>query len=114
MVLRYLMQNPAYRLKILLIPYEQHFFLTIVKDAKLQFYSVFDYQNAEDILYHFMFTLQQKDLLLEGDLIWANGIGVDDNLSKTFLDHMQRVADLKKIKFTVDDEFILNSHKLCV
>ena len=114
MVLRNLMQNPAYRLKILLIPYEQHFFLTIVKDGKLQFYSVFDYQNAEDILYHLMFTLQQKELIQEGDLIWVNGIGSNSELSSQFQEHMLRVNDLKKIKFTVDEAFILNSHKLCV
>lgn len=114
MVLRNLMQNPAYRLKILLIPYENHFMLTIVKDGKMQFYSVFDYQQAEDILYHFMFTLQQKECLQEGDLIWVNGIGADPSLQEKFQEQMKRVHDLQKINLTVDEAYILNSHKLCV
>jgi hypothetical protein len=114
MVLRNLMQNPAYRLKILLIPYEKHFLLTLVKDGKLQFYSVFDYQQAEDILYHFMFTLQQKELLQEGDLIWVNGLGANSALKEAFIEQYQRVSELKKIQLSFNQEFILNSHKLCV
>ena len=80
----------------------------------MQFYSVFDYQQAEDILYHFMFTLQQKECLQEGDLIWVNGIGADPSLQEKFQEQMKRVHDLQKIKLTVDEAYILNSHKLCV
>lgn len=114
MILRNLMQHPAYRLKILLIPYSNHFLLTIVKDGKLQFYSAFDFQKCEDILYHLMFTLQQKELIQEGDLIWVDGIGSKNDLREDFKTAFTRFQDLKKIAFVHDEHFILNSHKLCV
>jgi hypothetical protein len=115
MLLRGLMSNNSFGLKILLVPYENHFFLTISKHGKLQFYSVFQYQNAEDILYYLTFTLQQKEMLEESaDLLWTNGIGADPELYSDFEAKAKKVHDLKPVKITTDQKFILNSHLQCV
>ena len=115
MLLRGFMKNNTFGLKILLVPYENHFFLTISKNGKLQFYSVFQYQNAEDILYYLTFTLQQKEMLEEtAELIWTEGIGAERELFSDFQTKAEKIQDLKPVKISVDQKFILNSHLQCV
>jgi hypothetical protein len=115
MVLRSLFNNTPFKTKIVLTPYDKHFILSIAGQGKLQFYSVFDYQNAEDILYNLMFTLQQKELLDdEGEIIWCDGVGTDHQLFQHFSEIKSKVKNLDKIQLKNDSNYILNSHKLCV
>lgn len=115
MLLRSLFVNTPFKVKILLIPYERHFTLAIAGQGKLLFYSVFDFQNSEDILYNVMFTLQQKELLEEdGEIIWCEGIGARSELFDQFSINKSKVSNLKSLLIKKDSSFILNSHKLCV
>ena len=65
MLLRKVLNENAFKLKCSIVIYKSHFQLIISKHNELTFYSNFDYQAAEDIIYHVMFVLQQKELLSE-------------------------------------------------
>lgn len=115
MLIRSGFSQSSFRLKTVLVPYADHFVLMISNLNKLQFYSVFDYQNAEDILYHLMFTLQQKEFLQEeGELIYSRGNGASEALFEKFSELKSKIKDLEKLKLIQDPNLILNSHKLCV
>lgn len=115
MVLRSMFHNSPFRTKIIITPYNSHFVLSIAGEGKLQFYSVFDFQNAEDILYNLMFTLQQKELLeQEGEIIWCDGVGSGTDLFIHFAEIKSKVKNLELLQLKNDSNYILNSHKLCV
>lgn len=115
MVLRSLFTQSPFKTKVILVAYDKYFVLSIAGQGKLLFYSVFDHQNSEDILYNLMFTLQQKELLEnEGELIWCDGPGVKAELFDSFSEHKKRVKNLDHLVVKKDPNYILNSHKLCV
>jgi hypothetical protein len=115
MLIRGLFNTSTFKLTITITVYQGHFLLMIAKHNKLIFYSVFDFQNSEDILYHLMFTLQQKELLEEnGNVIWTEGSGADQTLFETFANDFKKIGNLSGLTLTRDQEFILKSHRLCV
>lgn len=115
MVLRSMFINTPFKTKIVLTTYLKHFVLSIAGQGKLQFYSVFDFQNVEDILYNLMFTLQQKELLeQEGEIVWCDGVGTSGDLFTNFSEIKSKVKNLELLQLKKETNFILNSHKLCV
>jgi hypothetical protein len=115
MVLRSLFSTSPFKTKVIITAYNNHFALSIAGQGKLLFFSVFDFQNAEDILYNLMFTLQQKELLeKEGELIWCNGTGAKAELLDAFSEIKSKVKNLDHFTLMNDPNLILNSHKLCV
>ena len=115
MLIRGMFNSSTFKMKISLTVYGQHFLLMIAQQNKLVFYSVFDFQNHQDIIYHLMFTLQQKELLEEsGELIWSEGAGANKDHFEDFQYDMKRIENLAGIKVVKDTKFIVNSHKLCV
>lgn len=115
MVLRKLFDGSLFQSRIVLISHDTNFMLILTYEGKLQFYSIFDYQSAEDIIYNLLFTLQQKNRVGQSaELLWCNGIGTGKNLFDPFSELFNRVADFKEIKLKQEQDFILNSHLLCV
>jgi len=115
MILRTLFASPTFRLKIVLVPYADYFLLAIAKEKKLIFYTVFDFQTADDIIYHLMFSLQQNGLLKEdGELIWVKGNGSSKELYEHVKTNLVRISDFNKLTIHFDHSYIANSHKLCV
>jgi hypothetical protein len=115
MILRTLFASPTFRLKIVLVPYANYFLLAIAKENKLMFYAAFDFQTADDIIYHLMFSLQQNSLLKEdGELIWVNGNGSSEAIYDQVKTNLERINDFKNLKVQFDHSYIANSHKLCV
>jgi hypothetical protein len=115
MILRSLFTNTPFKTKIILTAFDKHFVLSIAGQGKLLFYSVFDFQTAEDILYNLMFTLQQKELTdSEGELIWCNGTGANPDLFDAFSELKKKVKNLDLLQLKNEPNFMLNSHKLCV
>lgn len=115
MVLRSMFNNTPFKTKIIITTYERHFVLSIAGQGKLQFYSVFDFQNAEDILYNLMFTLQQKELLeQDGEIVWCDGVGANPKLFSDFSEIKSKVKNLDLLQLKKDSSYLLNSHKLCV
>lgn len=115
MVLRKLFDGSLFQSRIVLIPHDNNFMLILTFEGKLQFYSIFDYQSAEDIIYNLLFTLQQKNRVGQSaELLWCNGIGTGKNVFEAFSSIFERVNDFKGIKLKQESDFILNSHLLCV
>jgi hypothetical protein len=89
--------------------------LAIVKENKLQFYSMFNYQENDDIVYNFMFSLQQKEYMGEISAIQVfPGVGSSNANCEDLVQNLRSLSDLKKASITVNTDFILNSQKRCV
>lgn len=114
-LIRGIFAESSFKLKSTIIVYHNYFLLAIVKENKLQFYSMFDYQETDDIVYHLMFTLQQKDFLPEsGTIQLCAGVGSSQEKINELMEKLQTLPDLKKFSILVNNDFITNSQKLCV
>jgi len=113
--LRKILNSETFHLKVSLIFHENYFCMTIVKHSNLEFYSFFDYQNDEDIIYHLLFALQQKELINEkGILELMNCI---DSKTKSFVslkENIKRIKELSALKVNEKNNFIAQSQLLCV
>lgn len=114
-LIRGMFAESSFKLRSVIIVYDTYFLLGILKENKLQFYSTFDYQEMDDIVYHFMFTMQQKELLKENGAIQLYaGVGSEKAKVNELLEKLQSLQDFKDVSITVTNDIILNSQKKCV
>lgn len=114
-LIRGMFAEPSFKLKAQLLVYVNYFVLAIVKENKLQFYSMFNYQENDDIVYNLMFSLQQKEFMEEISSIQVfPGVGSSDANCVDLVQKLHSLSDLKKASITVNTDFILNSQKRCV
>jgi len=114
-LLRGILAQHAFRLKASLIIYPDYFLLTLVKENKLLFYSQFDQQSPEDIIYHTFFVLQQKELLDEQIRVEVcNGVGVDRTVCDEVVVNITKISSLKATDISYTGELIQKSILLCV
>lgn len=114
-IIRKNLSENAFKLKVTVVLYDGYFHLTIVKHNNLEFYSSFDYQNHEDVIYHLMFALQQKEMTNEnGTLEFITGPGIDDSILDRLKTDIARINDLKKLKLDSPEHYIAKSQLLCV
>lgn len=105
----------AFYTKATLVLNKSYFRLTLVKHNKLEFYSSFDYQTAEDVIYHLNFVLQQKELLNEKGLIEIGTNGdLERDLADATLNGLKKIQHLDKMKMEFADGFLTKSQLLCV
>lgn len=105
----------GFKLKVYLILHENHFQMAIVKHNKLEYYSSFDYQSYEDVLYHLVFVLQQKELTNEsGEIVLINGAGSSQKVMSDITENIKRIKDLSEYKVDTPEQFIAKSQLLCV
>ena len=60
MTLRALFQGSTYKLKTIVSVYDDYMNVSIIQKNELKFSNAFEYHNAEDIVYHLMFVIEQK------------------------------------------------------
>lgn len=109
------MDKNAFDLKISALLFDGYFLLTMVKHNKLEFYSFFEYQTAEDLLYHLSFVLQQKELMNDkGSIELIKGINANDSHLSSFKELKEKVKDLSQLKVVDAPDFIAKSQLLCV
>lgn len=114
-VLRKSTGNDAFKLKATLIVYGSSFLLTLVKHNQLEFYSYFDFQSHEDIVYHLLFTLQQKELTQEkGRLELIAGRDAHSDIIPAIIEAQSRIAELKSLEISTPENYIPHSQTLCV
>lgn len=114
-IVRQNLAENAFKLKGTVVLYQGYFHLTIVKHNNIEFYSSFDYQNHEDVIYHLMFALQQKEMTNEsGSLEFILGPGIEDSILEKINTDIARVKDLHKLKVNQPKHFIAKSQLLCV
>ncbi len=113
--LRGALDSNAFNLKASLIINESYFFLSMIKHNQLQFYSFFDAQSSEDVVYHLVFALQQKELTEEKGLIelipGANDLSVSLEEVK---EGLEKIKDLSKFNINIENNFIPKAQQLCV
>jgi hypothetical protein len=61
MTLRALFQGSTYKLKTIVSVCDNYINVSIIQKNELVFSNAFEYLNAEDIVYHLMFVLEQKE-----------------------------------------------------
>lgn len=114
-ILRNIISSNAFYLKVNLILEKDFFNLIIVKHNNLEFYSFFDYSTHEDIIYHLLFALQQKEFSNEkGTLEIVKGLGVSPGIIEDIMSTLEKVKDLNQISPKVIEHFIAKSQQLCV
>jgi hypothetical protein len=114
-LLRGIFAENTHKLKTTLVVYDQFVLITILKENKLEFYSVFDYTENEDIIYHTLFTLQQKGLNTEvGTLQIYTGVGSSINKIEELHSKFSAFTDLKSSTIIVNTDLITKSQQLCV
>lgn len=105
----------TFRTKTTIILHDNFFMLSILKENKLLFYSMFDYQVIDDIVYHVMFTLQQKELVGDtGSIQICGGVGAFSEKLTELSEKLSSLQDLKQMKVLINEDFTINSQKLCV
>jgi hypothetical protein len=114
-LLRGIFAENAFKLKTTIVVYDTFVLIAIVKENKLEFYSVFDYNENEDIIYHTMFTLQQKGFTKEmGTLEICPGVGSSSDKLNDLHTKFSAFADLKQATISINNELITKSQQLCV
>ncbi len=114
-LLRGILSKNAFRLKASLLVYPGYFLLTLVKENKLLFYSQFDQNSSEDVIYHTLFVLQQKELIEEPIRIEiCNGVGMERTICDEVIVHLNKIASLTVTDISYSGELIQKSIVLCV
>jgi hypothetical protein len=107
-----LTETKTEELQIILSLHMGHFILAISKSAALVYYATFDYQSADDIVYHLMFTLQQKELVNHtGQLTVFEGAGIDKEISTSVKESFGKIAELSELE--VNSREFTNIIELC-
>lgn len=113
--LRSILETNAFYLKATIILHSNYFQLSVVKHNQVEFYSFFDYQNHEDVLYHVLFALKQKEFTEEdGSIEIINGLGSNKEIVDSISKDLSRIKDLAKLKPSYPSHFIAKSQLLCV
>lgn len=105
----------AFYTKASLVIHADYFRLTIAKHNNLEFYSSFSYQNAEDIVYHLNFVLQQKEFLNEkGAIELSIATGGSKSVCEEVLKGLNKIQHLNKMQIASKEDLLTKSQLLCV
>ena len=113
--LRQVMKDNSFYTKLTVIIHKEFFQLTISKHNELIYYSFFDCQNHEDIIYHMLFTLKQKELSDEkGTIVISKAFDADKEFTDQLIKNIAKVKDFSKLTVQSMENYISKSHFLCV
>ena len=114
-IVREMLNKNSFKLKATISLHTNFFQLSIVKQSKLEFYSYFDFQNDEDILYHLLFVLQQKELTNEKGSVELISFSRDNStLIETLEKNILRVKEMNQLKIEKTESYIQKAQALCV
>lgn len=115
MLLRNIFQGSLFQARILLFIHDKHFTLFLTKEGKLCFYSIFDYQNNNDIVYHLLYAYQQNNFIeISNEILISNALGISENKIDDLQQLLSKVKDFQKSNIKRNHNFIIKSHQLCV
>lgn len=113
--LRCSLDSNAFKMKATLILNDGFFYLSMVKHNQLQFYSFFDTQTNEDVIYHLVFALQQKELIQEkGTIELVPGADQSEHQLSEIKLGLEKIKDLSGFNITLATDFIPKAQQLCV
>jgi len=105
----------TFNFQAVIILHETSFNLVITYENGLQFYSHFNFDSIDDVVYNFIFSVQQKNLLGHaGNLIISAGVGSNDQQAIELKLKLASLTDLKTCKISINSHLILNYQTLCV
>jgi hypothetical protein len=105
----------TFKLSSYLIIHDTSFSLIITSVNDLQFYSQFEFQSIDDIVYHFIFTMQQKSFFgKEGTVTLCSGVGSSEDQMVELKTKLESLKDLSTYKIRINSQIILNYQTLCV
>ena len=114
-IVRNMLNKSSFKLKATISLHSNYFQLAIVKHSKLEFYSFFDFQNDEDILYHLLFVLQQKELINEkGTIEFICSSKENSELIEKLEKNILRIKEMNQIKVDITESYIQKAQVLCV
>ena len=113
--LRSSLDNNAFYLKATVIINDGYFYLSMIKHNQVQFYSFFDSQSVEDVIYHLVFALQQKELTEEkGSIELVAGNGQSEDHLNEIKSGLEKIKDLSLFNVNLAADFIPKAQQLCV
>ena len=114
-LIRKILKDSRTELYVAAVVYSNYFQLIIMNQNRLEFYSSFDYQSHEDIVYYLLFTLQQKELISQkGTISVIPGVGEDKSIPDELIRNIERIKDLNELKYAKVDHLVAKSQLLCV
>ena len=101
--------------KVNIIIHDKYFQLIIIANNNLEFYSSFEYQNHQDIIYYLMFTLKQKQMMSKNGQLYLidSSSNSDNKIIENFKKEIRKINDLKLL-VNVPNYYIAKSQILCV
>jgi hypothetical protein len=114
-LLRGVFAGNTFQNKAILVIYSDRMLVSFVKENKLEFYATFTFTEVDDLIYHFMHSLHQKELVTSlKEIKVCNGVGSNETQLTEFIEKLAKFSDLKNCKIKIDNEFLTNSQQLCV
>lgn len=105
----------TYKLKATIVLHDASFNLVLANESGLQFYAHFDFQSAEDVIYHFMYTLQQNGFLgQKGTLTICTSVGSTEEMATEIKSKLSSLSDLASFNIEINSHLLLNFQTLCV
>jgi hypothetical protein len=114
-LMRKIMDSNAFKLKATVVVYHDFFQITLVKHKNLEFYSFFDVESPEDVIYHLMFTLQQKEMADEkGTIELVPGTGCKASTLASISEGLAKIKDLAGFTVIIEEHLVAKAQQLCV
>lgn len=112
-LIRGLFSGQTFKLKSKLVLHENHFLLVMAKENNLKFYSSFEWNTIEDIVYYYSFSIQQQGYnqqLNELEVVAGAGTVIDLEQLKTALESIHG----KDLVFQTNTHLVEKYQQLCV
>ena len=114
-LLRSIFKSSSSKSSTLIIIHEDSFNLILTDKNELQFYSNFNYLNSDDIIYHVLFSLQQKNMFNENNSIsLLIGSGSNEECVNEVKLKLLKFKEIVDSKVEINKQILLNSHIQCV
>lgn len=112
-LIRGVFSGQAFKLKTKLVVHETHFLMLIVQENNVQFYSSFEWNTPEDIVYYYSFSIQQQgksQLTNEIELAVGAGAELDTEQLKRSLEAIHGT----NVQVLTGNHLIEKYQQLCV
>lgn len=114
-LLRSIFKGSTFKTSCSILLHKEYFSLTIVKANNLQFYSTFEYQTADDVIYYLSYTLQQKEMADSlSEIRLMNGVLTEFNINQQIKVLLEKLPIYKNCKLLMDDALPAKYLKTCV
>lgn len=111
-VVRAGLSQDAFKPKFILSLYKETFHLVLIRHNELQFFSSFDSENIEDIIYYLSYVTEQKELSYEkGKIILT---GNQEEKAKETIKVLERIDLFSSYALILYTDFIAKAQLQCV